>query len=221
MPFRALGLIVLLSGQALHAQAPAAPPAAVVPSQPPRDAAPPATTGTASIRGRVLAADSNRPLRRAHVVLTAPELGRQNRDVTTDIDGRYEVTNLPAASYTVTVTRSGYLRLRYGQTRPLEQGKPLNIGAGQRVDNVDFALAKMGVIAGRITDELGEPIEGASVFAMDFEYFNGRRRLAVASQTVRTDDIGQYRITGLMPGTYLVLATLRETWTVMQTGKPE
>ena len=153
--------------------------------------------------------------------VTAPELGRQNRSVSTDLDGHYEIKDLPAARYTLTVTRNGYLRLRYGQRQALEQGKPLEVAAGQVVQNIDFALPKMSTIAGRVTDELGDPIEGANVFAMRLEYFNGRRRIVPTSQAARTDDVGQYRLTGLMPGTYFVQAKIRETWTVIENGKTE
>ena len=34
----------------------------------------------------------------------------------------------------------------------------------------------------------------------------------------RTDDAGEYRLIGLSPGTYYVLAALRETWTVTENG---
>src|SRR5436309_4203678 len=82
------------------------------PSSPPRDRRP-AATGTAAIRGRVFAGDTNRPLRRARIIISAPELGSDSRNTSTDADGRYEVTGLPAGRYTLRVTRSGYLPLRY------------------------------------------------------------------------------------------------------------
>ncbi len=94
---------------------------------PPRDQRPVAKTGTATIRGRVLAGDTGRPLRRVRITVSAPELAGNNRTASTDADGRYELTELPAGQYTVTVNRSGYLTLRYGQRRPLEQGKPLHV----------------------------------------------------------------------------------------------
>src|SRR5450830_1513313 len=77
---------------------------------PPRDQPrPPAQTGTAVIRGRVFAGDTARPLRRARITVSAPELAGENRNVSTDADGRYEVTDLPGGRYTLRVTRSGYL----------------------------------------------------------------------------------------------------------------
>src|SRR5436190_23039916 len=87
---------------------------------PPRDAgaAPRSATGTASIRGRVFAADSGRPLRRARVQVNGPGLPNNGQSTSTDADGRYEIKDLAGGRYTINVTRSGYLRLSYGQRRP-------------------------------------------------------------------------------------------------------
>src|SRR5437762_3021613 len=82
---------------------------------------------TAAIRGRILAADTGRPLRRARVTVWAPDLDNSTHTANTDLDGRYEIKELVAASYMVSVSRSGYLSLSYGQRRPLEQGTPLRV----------------------------------------------------------------------------------------------
>src|SRR5438309_2218955 len=91
---------------------------------PARDARPPSAIGTAVIRGRVFAADTGRPLRRARISVSGPELGPEPRQTSTNLEGRYEIKELPAGRFTVTVTRAGYLQLRYGQRRLLEQAKP-------------------------------------------------------------------------------------------------
>jgi hypothetical protein len=190
-------------------------------AQPPRDPRQaPAVKGTASIKGRVVAADTGRPLRRARIVVNAPELGGENRTTSTGADGRYELKDLPAGRYTLTVSRSGYLQLRYGQRRPLEQGKPLQLADRQTVTDIDFALPRMSLITGRVTDEVGEPIAEAQVFAMRSTYFEGRRRLVPAGGGPggRTDDAGQFRLLGLAPGTYYVMAMMRDSWTVVEGG---
>jgi hypothetical protein len=217
MRLRILAPVLWVSAGIALAQAPPARPQA-----PPRDVqAQGQPTGTATIKGRIVAAETGKPLRRAHITASASELGRQGRDVSTDADGRYEIKDLPAGRYSLSVTRSGYLPLRYGQRQPFEQGKPLDVANGQVVQNVDFAMPRMGTIAGRVTDELGDPIEGAGVFAMRLEYWNGRRRVVPGSQIERSDDAGQYRLKGLAPGTYWVMAQIRETWTVTENGKTE
>jgi protocatechuate 3,4-dioxygenase beta subunit len=180
---------------------------------PPRDRPPAPQTGTATIRGRIIAADTRQPLSRARISLSAPELTDGPRTTSTNRDGRYEVGSLPAGRYTISVSRSGYLSLLFGQRRPLEQGKTFEVLENQHVDGVDFLLPRMSLITGRITDEVGEPIAGVSVRATRLSYFNGRRQL-IAVATGSTDDDGQYRLLDLMPGTYILQATVRETWTV-------
>jgi Carboxypeptidase regulatory-like domain len=186
---------------------------------PPRDQPAP-KTGAAIIRGRIVAADTAKPLRRAQITVSAPGLPPPGRSANTNVDGRYEIKDLPAGSYTVTVTRSGYLQLRYGQHRPLEQARPLEVLDRQVVEHVNFSLPRMAVIAGRITDEVADPVAGVTVVAMRSMYFEGRRQLVpMAGGITRTDDAGQYRIPALVPGTYFVLARMGETWTVNTGGQ--
>jgi hypothetical protein len=116
------------------------------------------------------------------------------------------------------VTRSGYLPLQYGQRRPLEPGKPIQLSEKQAIDRVDFSLPRSSVISGQIVDELSEPVADVQVFAMRSAFFQGRRRLITTGPPARTDDAGEYRLTGLTPGSYYLMASLRETWTVTDSG---
>jgi Carboxypeptidase regulatory-like domain len=185
---------------------------------PPRDAGEKDKTGTGVIRGRVVAAVSGRPLRRARITVSSPELGQDSRTTSTDVSGRYEVKDLPAARYRVSVSRGGYLSLNYGQRRPGEQGRPVQLADGQVIERIDFILPRMSMITGRVTDETGEPIEGVSVYAMRMLYFDGRRKF-VPIKPATTDDVGEYRILKLPPGTYVVMASTHETWKEMESGK--
>jgi protocatechuate 3,4-dioxygenase beta subunit len=190
-----------------------------VPGSPARDnRQPPSQSGSAVIRGRIVSAETGRPLRRVRITLSAAALGRDGRTTSTSIDGRYEVKDLPAGRYIVRVARNGYLGLQYGQRRPLEQGKPLQITEKQVVENIDFALPRASVIRGQITDELAEPVAGVVVFAMRMSYWQGRRRLVPVGggPATQTDDAGEYRIANLAPGTYFVMARLRDTWTTSE-----
>jgi protocatechuate 3,4-dioxygenase beta subunit len=210
----ALVILALVAGGPAGAEGP--------PQFAPRDvgATPPAT-GTAVIRGRVVDAETSRPLRRARLALTAPELGREGLSASTDDEGRYELTDLPAGRFTLAAQRSGYLQLRYGQRRANEQGKPLELASGQVLDSIDFALPRMAVVSGRVVDELGDPIAGVWVTAQRFFYSDNRRRLMPDGPIATTDDDGEYRLVGLLPGSYVVNARTLEKWTITERGREQ
>ncbi len=167
---------------------------------PPRDNAQ-APTGTAKISGRVVAADTGTPIRRAQISIDSRD-AQVNRSVATDSEGRYELVTLPAGRYRLFVNKAGFVALEYGQARPFEAGKPLDIIAGQALEKVDFSLPRGSAITGRITDEFGDPVTDVQVQALRYQFINGERQLVNAGRASQTDDLGAYRIFGLMPGDY-------------------
>lgn len=193
------------------AQQPAAPqprPAPRMPGMPgvPRDGQPAEKIGTAQLTGRVVAADTGKPLRRALVRASSQDLP-QGRTVSTDADGRWSLKELPAGSYMLRVEKGGYVGIAYGQRRPFAQGTILELVDGQVMANLDVALPRAGVITGVITDEFGEPASNVQVMALRQRYMNGQRRLVPIGPRDMTDDIGQYRLHGLSPGEYYVAAS--------------
>jgi protocatechuate 3,4-dioxygenase beta subunit len=176
---------------------------------PPRDPRAGAATGTGVVRGRVTAAGSTAPLRRAQVMLMAPEL-QLRRSTTTDAEGRYEFVDLPPGRYMVSVNKGGYVTLEYGQRRPYEPGTPVMLADGQALTSINVALPRGSVIAGRITDEFGEPIAQAQVQALRFAYGPDGQRRPQPAGGAQTDDLGNFRVFGLMPGEYIVSASTRE-----------
>lgn len=173
--------VVVLCAAHAHAQGPIIPQGAAQPGpaaprvqMPARDrTAVEAPKGTARISGRVVAADTGTPLRRAQVRIGSPDV-RVNRTVGTDAEGRFEVADLPAGRYSLMVTRDGYVSLQFGQQRPFEPGRPLELTNGQVVERVDFALPRGSVISGRVTDELGEPVSGVRMQAVRYRYLPRR-----------------------------------------------
>ena len=178
-----------------------------VPSTGPRDGPPGGVegeaTGTARISGRVVRGDTGAPLPGAVVYLWVLN---EPRATTTDADGRYKIGELPAGRFVVAARKGGYLSVTHGQRRLHEQGRPIELDARQHLANVNFSLPRGGVIAGRITDEFGEPMTHLRVSALRYGYMAGRRQL-VPAESSSTDDRGQYRIFGLPPGDYYVSAS--------------
>ena len=199
------GFGLLLISTAAAAQTAAPPPGQLPPPRtmpgmaaPPRDN-PQEKTGTAVLSGRVVAADTSKPLRRALVRASSQETP-QGRSVSTDADGRWQLKSLPAGSYRVNVSKGGYVDISYGQLRPFEAGKVLELADSQTIEKLDVSLPRAGVITGRVLDEFGEPLTGARVQPMRYRYFGGQRRLTQLGIGDSTDDIGQFRLHGLSPG---------------------
>ena len=192
MPRALVCIAVAVSVSPLFAQAP------------PRDTASP--SGTAVIRGRVIAAGDDRPLAKVEVRVFSSALKIDNATLT-DANGRYEFTGLPAGRYTIACSRANFVRASYGQRRPLGPGTPIDVANGQVVTRIDVALQRTGAVAGRVLDEFGDPAVGVQVTPMRYQFFNGERRLQSSGRSATTNDIGEYRIYGLMPGRYFIAAT--------------
>jgi hypothetical protein len=213
-PFSLVALFVMLATAVAVAQPPANPPGGRGQAgqgrggrggqqRPARDAATAVPTGTGSIAGRVLAGDTGRPLKRARVIVSG---GGRPHATTTDEQGRFTITALPAATYTISASKTGFVDSVFGQRRALQSGTPIELADGQRIANIDVKLARGGVITGRVLDEDGEPLARALVTILRQQYLRGEKQLTTVG-TDQSDDRGQYRVFGLPPGDYYVSAT--------------
>lgn len=160
-------------------------------------------TATAMIRGRVLATNGA-PISNAEVRVR----GRDNRVVTTDEQGQFEVRDLTPGDWTVTATKSGYAAQQYGQNSPLEAASPVAVPNGGRV-TIDLWLTRGVAVSGRVVDEFGDPLANVAVRAMRSQMVRGQRQLVAIGPIDQTDDLGAYRLYGLPPGDYYVSAAIR------------
>ena len=190
--------------------------AAVLSAGQARDQSRTAVSGAASISGVVTEADGKTPIRRAQVTLSRPGLV-DARTTSTDEQGRYTFTSLPAGQYLVAVDKGAYLRTSAGAVRPGLAGQQLVVRDGDAAVAPAVALWRGGVLAGRITTAAGQPVRNTPVQAIQVAVDGAERRpMRFRATGATTNDHGDYRIFGLLPGTYLVGAwsppqTLTET----------
>jgi len=181
---------------------------------PPRDSSRPVTAdASAGIGGVVTAADGGAPIRGAEIVLRGGTASPNARPPSTisDAEGRYEIRGLSPGSYTITASKTGYVALAYGQTRPRQQGRTIQLAASEIARNVDIALPRGAVIVVRVADLYGDPAPGYRVIAYQPAFTGGTRTLTPVGQgpglMFSTDDRGEFRLSGLAPGEYIVGAT--------------
>jgi 5-hydroxyisourate hydrolase-like protein (transthyretin family) len=117
---------------------------------------------------------------------------------TTDQDGRYRITDVPAGSYQVAPVAPAFVISDINKS----WGQNLIVAEGDNIAGIDFDLVKGGVITGKVTDADGHPIveEGISLVAADYPR-SGPAGIPVFFQT---DDRGIYRMFGIRPGRYKV-----------------
>jgi hypothetical protein len=158
--------------------------------------------GTASISGRVTVMGSKPvlPVRRAKVTVTSGALP-QPWTTDTDIDGRYQFSQLPPGLYRVSAEKPGYVTLPFGAMRSTDRPAPIEVKAA--AVRADVALPRGAAVEGRIVNEEGEPVQNIIVPAIRFEYGPAGRRAVVVRQT-RTDDLGRYRVHSLPAGEFYV-----------------
>lgn len=168
----------------------------------------PATPATGRIRGRVVGSDG-RALPYAQVVLTSQRLeafaGRA------DSAGMFEFLEVAAGTYRLGGSKAGYF--------PVSGREPtaptVDLAEDEKRDDIEITLTRWGTVAGRILDEYGDPMQGVSLQLLHVRYEAGRRRLVSAGETTTawggarvTDDVGAYRLFGVVSGQYIVSATI-------------
>jgi uncharacterized GH25 family protein len=191
--------------------------------QPP--AATPAKASKGSIiRGRVVYADTGRPLRRAEVLLFGQENQESNDTAVTDRSGEFVFENISAGRYIVVVSApdivdqleksstlgSLNLKIALGQ---IEDGFSEVTVDGRNSVKTEIRASRGGVVTGRVLSENDEPIAKAEIKL--FEIDNGKLRPANVTERYldrqrlkfQTDSRGIYRIAGLATGEYVVRAS--------------
>jgi uncharacterized GH25 family protein len=150
-----------------------------------------------SIKGKVMS-DDGQPLAGANVNLNAAGNDGMGgwRQIQTDDEGNFVADGLAPASYNVHAGAYAYVMAQ----QPLEQ-KYHRLG-----DVVNFTLVKGGVITGRITNALGEPVIAAAIRVEKVADSEGRKTPGDAwyGMQRKTDDRGIYRVYGLPAGRYII-----------------
>ena len=176
---------------------------------------------TGMIVGQVVDAVTGDPVPEAIVRLTMPKYfenpATPNGRVMADGEGRFFFTDLPPGEYFLQATKEGHAP---GTLRPAPGLGPehlLSLAEGERLTDVTLRVWKHGVIAGTVVDEAGEPVVGVAVRAVMKDVVAGRPRYGSTQVNSRaraaatTDDRGMFRLSQLMPGTYVVVVPSTQT----------
>lgn len=131
--------------------------------------------------------------------------GRQTYGTRTDDQGVFRFEGLAPGSYTLIGERVGYIRQQFNPRGVSFSGTRIELRDGQQITGLLFKLSPQGVITGRVLDEDGDPLTGANLVLLRWSYVDGRRELTSAG-SARVNDIGEFRIAQVPPGTYYLMA---------------
>jgi carboxypeptidase family protein len=158
--------------------------------------------GTAAVRGRVIDAQTGRPLRNVFVNLYpqsssgSGQAEAPKRSAITDGAGGFEVPKLVAGEYAMSASGPGdYLNIEYGVARAGGPSRRLRVKDGAQLD-VTLRAWRGAAIAGHVYDERGAPVIGAQIRLLEKD--------AEVHGWGTTDDRGAYEIVRLAPGEYTV-----------------
>jgi hypothetical protein len=166
-----------------------------------------------TIEGTVTATATGEPLRKANLILrrTNPGPGggqSMSYAAVSDASGHFTIADIDPGKYFLMVARSGFVSQQYGAKSPNQAGTTLTLDKSQKLKDINFKLIAQGVVAGRVLDEDGDPVQNVFVQVMRTQFVRGRKQLMPA-QGGQTNDLGEYRIHGLPPGRYFLSATYR------------
>jgi protocatechuate 3,4-dioxygenase beta subunit len=156
------------------------------------------------VRGRVVAAENQQPLRRALISALRPF--PEGRPAFTDDEGRFEIT-LVSVPVTLSVTKGGYA------------GHSIEVTSATLKANreIEIQLLRGAAVSGRVLGNTGAPIAGVRVRARRLDGSEANRREngaglspllpgAAGALNAATDDLGEFRLSGLATGRYEVSA---------------
>jgi hypothetical protein len=163
------------------------------------------TPARATLSGIVTKDPGSEPVKKALIELIAEsQSGGGNYTAVTGVDGSFRIENILPGRYRMFVERTGYREI--DKHRPRNEGRVLALAAGQEMQDLVIHLQAAAVIAGRVTDEDGDPMAEAQVTVLHRTFVAGRSRWEQV-RAERTNDLGEYRIAGLTAGGYFVSVT--------------
>ena len=159
----------------------------------------PGSAEPSHIDGRVFNALTGQPVAEAAVTLYRSVGGDAASETTSDAAGRFVFEGVVPGTYRITAEAIGYLQPEYSA------GDALLLAPAQILKDLQLKLTPQGEISGRVLADPDHPLAGVEVVALRSLEAGNVRRMIRAAET-RTDALGEFHLTDLPPGNYLLAA---------------
>jgi hypothetical protein len=156
------------------------------------------------VAGVVVDASTGSPIRKAYVTLsTAEDNPAEALDITGG-SGHFTFANVPSGRYRLHALSEGYHQAWYGAPMPNHAPGIIGLHAGDPPQNFVLRMTRLGTISGVVLEQDDDPLEGAAV-SLWMPWFERGKPGFAPQGTAATNERGEYRITGVVPGRYLVM----------------
>ncbi|MFN7935528.1 MAG: carboxypeptidase-like regulatory domain-containing protein [Bryobacteraceae bacterium] len=153
------------------------------------------------MQGAIRNSATSQPVHKASILLAPAQAAddwQRTLTATSDSAGNFAFANITPGKYRLRVIRQGFLTLDHPTI--------YDFSTPQQRKDIDIRLTPHGVIAGRILDADGEPLDRVQLQLLQPRYRNGRKTLATI-RSAYSNDLGEFRWPGLAPGKYYVFAS--------------
>jgi protocatechuate 3,4-dioxygenase beta subunit len=154
------------------------------------------------IAGTVVKEPGSQPLKKVLVQFIAEDQkAGGNYTASTDAGGHFHIENVLPGRYRFYLEKTGFVEVN---ARGIKSDvNVFTVQAGQTVDDLLLRMLPTAIISGRITDEDGDPMSGVRVIAQKKKPGKSTRE---TTGSEATNDLGEYRLSGLFPGQYWIVA---------------
>ncbi len=160
-------------------------------------------TSDCSVDGITVNTITGAAVPRAQVILTG-----QTGQVWGAADGfgRWKFVNVNCGPVQIMANRPGFLPANSSQPRPGAPMVPLNLSSGASTHDVKIQMTPHAVITGRIVDDQGDPVQNVQIAAMVSRVLQGKRGFQ-QFVSASSNDLGEFRLSSLPAGRYIVCAS--------------
>ncbi|HWC99734.1 MAG TPA: carboxypeptidase-like regulatory domain-containing protein [Candidatus Sulfopaludibacter sp.] len=162
-----------------------------------------------TVQGVAVNSATRKPVAGANVQLigVAEESDPDIYRTQSDAAGRFRIEHVAPGRYRAVADAQGFTRMMPAGNI-VERAPRLAVNGSAGTQEISIAMIPASVITGHVSDQDGDPLRFVSVEALQYGYQAGKKILKAAA-SVRTDDRGEYRLFGLMPGRYYLRVSMR------------
>jgi hypothetical protein len=148
-----------------------------------------------AVEGTVTNITTGAPVRKALVTLRDPNENAGFQAVT-DAAGHFRISNVKPGSYGLWAEAQGFVR---DLARIEAPSQIVKVAEDKTIEDFAIRLEPLGAISGRVLDNNGDPVAGATVTPVDYTYSHAGPSLRQAVPST-TNERGEYRVFDLTPG---------------------